>query len=442
MEGRGDDALYCINTHPATWQPHDKLLDINNWDNTVKPVAADMIQNIQGWCQGANRITEDASPLLTSSGVLQHGGNSSEMCPLDFVVKEEEPVEVMEGGIQCQKVMDEIPVVPDCPIDEAVLCIDISQTTTQPLLHGFETAISPVAADQQPGSTDASAKNKCSVCSKVLASRDGLTRHMKIHMDKTHVCATCSKGFTTKEYLKIHMRTHDKPFSCELCDYTCARKTSLTAHLQTHTGEKGFSCHLCDYTCTQKQSLTQHLRIKHNTNNNNTGSKPHSCPFCEYTCIQKHDLARHVRTHTGEKPFSCTYCERSFIDKQTLTIHLRIHTGEKPYTCVICGQSFSRNRNLKRHQLTHTGEKPHKCDCGIGFTTKASMLKHKLTHNREKPHKCDDCGQSFARKDTLTSHMQTHVDVKPHMCGGCGKMFRDKGSRNKHAKKCTSTPQQ
>ena len=67
--GCDDDALYCINTHPATWQPHDKLLDIKNWEDSVKPVAADMIQNIQGWCQGANKITEEAPPL-TPSGVF------------------------------------------------------------------------------------------------------------------------------------------------------------------------------------------------------------------------------------------------------------------------------------------------------------------------------------------------------------------------------------
>ena len=49
--------------------------------------------------------------------------------------------------------------------------------------------------------------------------------------------------------------------------------------MRQHTGEKPFECDLCEYTTSDHNSLRRH-KMRH------SGERPYKCPFCSYACIQ------------------------------------------------------------------------------------------------------------------------------------------------------------
>ena len=58
-----------------------------------------------------------------------------------------------------------------------------------------------------------------------------------------------------------HLRL--RPFKCDVCSRTFARKSHLANHSFIHTGEKPFVCHLCDYRCSRKSHLNRHVESMH-----------------------------------------------------------------------------------------------------------------------------------------------------------------------------------
>ena len=136
--------------------------------------------------------------------------------------------------------------------------------------------------------------HKCSICSKSLANRRNLSRHMSIHTGEGSVCTVCFKSFAYKESLNAHMRIHtgEKPYQCSTCMKSFTYHQSLSAHMPTHTDKKMFTCSICKQSFSQKQYLTRHARI-----------------------------------HTDKKMFTCSICRKSFSQKRYLTKHAHIHTG-------------------------------------------------------------------------------------------------------------------
>merc|ERR1712228_240068 len=63
----------------------------------------------------------------------------------------------------------------------------------------------------------------------------------------------------------LHMRSHEdgKPFVCDFCNKSFARKDYLDAHRRIHTGEKPYACQICSYRATQRTTLKQHVQSKH-----------------------------------------------------------------------------------------------------------------------------------------------------------------------------------
>ena len=99
-----------------------------------------------------------------------------------------------------------------------------------------------------------------------------------------------------------------------------------------------------------------------------------SCDKCEKTFTKRSSLARHKYEHSGEdqkggeslspvpkliisfslpadqRPYPCTECEKAFKHKHHLTEHMRLHTGERPFQCDRCLKSFSHSGSFSQHR--------------------------------------------------------------------------------------------
>jgi uncharacterized C2H2 Zn-finger protein len=70
---------------------------------------------------------------------------------------------------------------------------------------------------------------------------------------------------------------------------------------------------------------------------------------CGKKYSQKSSLNAHIRSHTGDKPFICPDCGKSFSRKPSMKRHRLAHSGEKPFNCEMCSKSFSRKDVLYSH---------------------------------------------------------------------------------------------
>ncbi|XP_071515684.1 uncharacterized protein [Panulirus ornatus] len=134
--------------------------------------------------------------------------------------------------------------------------------------------------------------------------------------------------------------------------------------------EKPFRCEDCGKTFAKKQYLTKH-RYRHRE------VKPHACDVCEKRFAQKFEVAVHKIKHTGERPYRCEVCHKPFRSKVNLNNHKMRHTGEYPFLCSICNKGFSTQLQLERHVTLHTGSHPYKCSiCQRGYTQRTNLVKH------------------------------------------------------------------
>ncbi|XP_071179278.1 zinc finger protein 271-like [Mytilus edulis] len=215
--------------------------------------------------------------------------------------------------------------------------------------------------------------------------------------EKENVCATCGMKFTELSMLQDHLKLHS-----ELEKLTSSYVTESEEQSNTDEAEKPFKCHLCEKSYQGKSSLQAHIR-------SHTGERPFSCETCGKSFRLKRDLHRHDQSHSGDRPFACTECSKRFRWNWDLQKHMRIHSGEKPFSCTICGKYFRQNSTLQAHIRTHTGEKPYTCTtCSRGFSQSSDLTKHMRTHTGEKAFFCEMCDKSFSLRHNLQKHMQKH----------------------------------
>uniref|UniRef100_W5MIX9 Transcriptional repressor CTCF n=1 Tax=Lepisosteus oculatus TaxID=7918 RepID=W5MIX9_LEPOC len=286
---------------------------------------------------------------------------------------------------------------------------------------------------------------------------------------------------------KIKKKGVKKTFQCELCSYTCPRRSNLDRHMKSHTDERPHKCHLCGRAFRTVTLLRNHL-------NTHTGKVPLFMPAClnpilmsgnilklhpkrhfqppSSRCVLMYflmeevsKLKRHIRSHTGERPFQCSLCSYASRDTYKLKRHMRTHSGEKPYECYICHARFTQSGTMKMHILQKHTENvakfhcPH-CDtviarksdlgvhlrkqhsyieqgkkcryCEAVFHERYALIQHQKSHKNEKRFKCDQCDYACRQERHMVMHKRTHTGEKPYACSHCDKTFRQKQLLDMH----------
>ncbi|XP_070759992.1 transcriptional repressor CTCF-like [Enoplosus armatus] len=278
---------------------------------------------------------------------------------------------------------------------------------------------------------------QCELCSYTCPRRSNLDRHMKSHTDeRPHKCHLCGRAFRTVTLLRNHLNTHTgtRPHKCTDCDMAFVTSGELVRHRRyKHTHEKPFKCSMCDYCSVEVSKLKRHIR-------SHTGERPFQCSLCSYASRDTYKLKRHMRTHSGEKPYECYICHARFTQSGTMKMHiLQKHTENvAKFHCPHCDTVIARKSDLgvhlrKQHSFLEKGKKCRYCDAV--FHERYALIQHQKTHKNEKRFKCEQCDYCCRQERHMVMHKRTHTGEKPFACSQCEKTFRQKQLLDMHFKR-------
>ncbi|KAF7660592.1 hypothetical protein LDENG_00279270 [Lucifuga dentata] len=278
---------------------------------------------------------------------------------------------------------------------------------------------------------------QCELCSYTCPRRSNLDRHMKSHTDeRPHKCHLCGRAFRTVTLLRNHLNTHTgtRPHKCTDCDMAFVTSGELVRHRRyKHTHEKPFKCSMCDYSSVEVSKLKRHIR-------SHTGERPFQCSLCSYASRDTYKLKRHMRTHSGEKPYECYICHARFTQSGTMKMHiLQKHTENvAKFHCPHCDTVIARKSDLgvhlrKQHSFIETGKRCRYCDAV--FHERYALIQHQKTHKNEKRFKCEQCDYCCRQERHMIMHKRTHTGEKPFSCSQCDKTFRQKQLLDMHFKR-------
>ncbi|KAJ8248879.1 hypothetical protein GJAV_G00228760 [Gymnothorax javanicus] len=275
---------------------------------------------------------------------------------------------------------------------------------------------------------------QCELCSYTCPRRSNLDRHMKSHTDeRPHKCHLCGRAFRTVTLLRNHLNTHTgtRPHKCGDCDMAFVTSGELVRHRRyKHTHEKPFKCSMCDYSSVEVSKLKRHIR-------SHTGERPFQCSLCSYASRDTYKLKRHMRTHSGEKPYECYICHARFTQSGTMKMHiLQKHTENvAKFHCPHCDTVIARKSDLgvhlrKQHSYIEQGRKCRYCEAV--FHERYALIQHQKSHKNEKRFKCDQCDYACRQERHMVMHKRTHTGEKPFSCSHCDKTFRQKQLLDMH----------
>nr|XP_034838044.1 zinc finger protein 26-like [Maniola hyperantus] len=254
--------------------------------------------------------------------------------------------------------------------------------------------------------------SKCGYCNKKFKSRWSKEKHIASEHGvplKEMKCKLCGKVFMTSNALRIHRRRDhlkERPYKCELCDFTSYESRCLRNHMLKHTGVRDFQCDICLKSYAKKKTLREHLRIHAN-------DRRFKCQYCELAFIQKY--SGHKKK---EKPSAMKGEREKHMDNITTLFY---HTNATPlrcqkdigYGCCFCEKFCEKPGELKEHtRQTHQSD-IHKI-----------MRKKSLNHYHVKLDitglQCNECNTEIDNLDAMMHHLQEHkkdihLDINNHI---------------------------
>ena len=128
--------------------------------------------------------------------------------------------------------------------------------------------------------------HSCDLCQKTYCSLLSYRKHIAVHAAEAGdlVCKLCGKMLADREGILHHLKVHtgsrtlrgpsERKFPCERCDRSFFTKKDVKRHLVVHTGKRDFVCQFCPQRFGRKDHLVRHTKKSHvgNTNNNHINS--------------------------------------------------------------------------------------------------------------------------------------------------------------------------
>jgi hypothetical protein len=268
---------------------------------------------------------------------------------------------------------------------------------------------------------------KCVVCLQNFSRSDHVVRHMKSqHCDMDlFKCDECDEEFEKVNEMVTHSLIHipQPGYASEKYTlFTDAEKEFIA--ISTHeTGKQQYNCIKCNVIFRRPYQAREHINF-------HTGSKPYKCNLCDNTFAKKENLTAHIRTvHEGKRgDFKCDKCRRYFMKKESYEVH--VEKCQPNYVCENCPLKFYRKTHLDNHKSVHDLVPQHKClHCDNMYRYRKHMLRHiKKDHKHEVetpvPCICDICGVVVKNKEALYRHKKVHK-MPDKECDVCGKAFKD-----------------
>ncbi|XP_023950899.2 zinc finger protein 615 [Bicyclus anynana] len=254
--------------------------------------------------------------------------------------------------------------------------------------------------------------HSCELCDFKCKLKISLTVHARTHGENSFTCQICNYKCKLRHTLNIHMKKHkdavktETHYICDTCETKFDFKSKLVTHMRTHTEKRYFKCKICDYKCKLRHTLNLHMKLH---------KLPFVCNICDAKFTLKGNLSRHLKTHLSAL-FACHICNYKTSRKDSLENHVKGHVKE----CHLCKLQFKQSHHLYNHMLTHSGYKPYECKlCEQKFTQKVSLYRHMAIHRRVRPFACNLCPYRCLSNHDLVKHMRTHTGEKPYACKYC-----------------------
>ncbi|CAL8111132.1 unnamed protein product [Orchesella dallaii] len=166
--------------------------------------------------------------------------------------------------------------------------------------------------------------HNCSDCNEYFRNENKLAQHrVKVHGAPKVSCEICGNEYVTPNGLSMHMKEHSKEaYHCKICDKYYGAKSRYDDHMRSlHSDERKFACELCGFTCKTSGVLSRH-RLTH--------TKPFVCNVCDRSFARRFTLNSHMNMHTGST-FVCHICGYEFHNRKSCTAHVKkYHTGDNP----------------------------------------------------------------------------------------------------------------